>query len=96
MLGRLRMGIDDCIHVYRDLGFQIFSKKQPFHFAGRNKYDCDKLKKIIQKIARKRGSLNNEFDPQREGPFLFDPSIIEEGDGSEQDRARNRPVPCRV
>lgn len=91
MLGRLRMDIEDCIKVYCDLGSKIFAKKQPFHFLGQNKYDCKKLEEVIKQVAQKYGQDDNEG-----GPNLMDPNILNKGNGTKEDRMRNRFVPCRV
>jgi hypothetical protein len=90
MLGRLRMSIKDCISTYCKLGGEVFGKRQPFHFLGQNKYDCAKLERIIQEVAR-----NNSGNPT-EDPLIADTSVLNESHDDEQERAQNRCIPCRV
>ncbi|KAG9695940.1 FabD/lysophospholipase-like protein, partial [Aureobasidium melanogenum] len=88
MLGRLRMGIKDCIDTYCNLGREIFEKRQPFHFLGQNKYDCTKLERIINDVVQKhRGSTD---------AMIADPSVLNKAHPNKQDRAQNRCIPCRV
>ena len=90
MLGRLRMSIKDCIDTYRNLGSEVFGKKQPFHFLGQNKYDCTKLERIIQGVI-KRNSGNTADDP-----LIADPSVLNKSHTNKQERVQNRCIPCRV
>ncbi|KAG9960858.1 FabD/lysophospholipase-like protein, partial [Aureobasidium melanogenum] len=88
MLGRLRMGIKDCIDTYCNLGREVFEKRQPFHFLGQDKYDCTKLERIINDVVQKhRGSTD---------AMIADPSVLNKAHPNKQDRAQNRCIPCRV
>ncbi|KAG9669537.1 FabD/lysophospholipase-like protein, partial [Aureobasidium melanogenum] len=88
MLGRLRMGINDCIDTYRNLGREIFEKRQPFHFLGQNKYDCTKLERTIKDVVQ-RHSGNTDA-------LIADSNILNKSHPNKQDRAQNRCIPCRV
>ncbi|KAG9566642.1 FabD/lysophospholipase-like protein, partial [Aureobasidium melanogenum] len=90
MLGRLRMSIQECIRVYEQFGNQIFAKKRPFYFPGRNKYDCLELERIIDEVA-KRYSPGDIPVPQ-----LWDPLISSEQNRARDQRTGNHPTPCRV
>jgi hypothetical protein len=90
MLGRLRMSIKDCIDTYRNLGSEVFGKKQPFHFLGQNKYDCTKLERIIQDVVRRRSGS------PADDPLIADSSVLNESHTNEQEKAQNRYIPCRV
>ncbi|THY78280.1 FabD/lysophospholipase-like protein [Aureobasidium pullulans] len=87
MLGRLRMSIADCIATYRNLGSEIFAKRQTFHFLGQNKYDYGKLEQIIQDVVRRHGGDDLP---------LSDSGVLNKGHPDKQERVRNRLVPCRV
>lgn len=95
MLGRLRMDIDECIRVYRNLGTKIFAKKQPLYFLGQNKYDYKKLQKFVRDTAREQSRSPAERD-NPDGLWLYDPGVVNAGELTERDRRRNRFVPCRV
>ncbi|KAG9789592.1 FabD/lysophospholipase-like protein, partial [Aureobasidium melanogenum] len=88
MLGRLRMGIKDCINTYRNLGREIFERRQPFHFLGQNKYDCTKLERIIKDVVqRQAGSADAR---------IADPNVLNKSHLDKEERAQNRCIPCRV
>ncbi|KAK6003168.1 hypothetical protein QM012_001013 [Aureobasidium pullulans] len=91
MLGRLRMSIQQCIEVYERFGTEIFARKRPFYFPGRNKYDCLELERIIKEVAREHSPTNDGSDPQ-----LWDPLITNEQNRVQDQRAGNQPAPCRV
>jgi hypothetical protein len=88
--GRLRMSIRDCIDTYRDLGSEVFGKKQPFHFFGQNKYDCTKLERLIREVVR-RNSGNPADDP-----LIADPGVLNESHKNARERVQDRCIPCRV
>ncbi|KAH0255951.1 FabD/lysophospholipase-like protein, partial [Aureobasidium melanogenum] len=88
MLGRLRMGIKDCIDTYCNLGREIFEKRQPFHFLGQNKYDCNKLERIIKDVVQKQAG-----SPDAQ---IADPSVLNKSHQNKDERAQNRCIPCRV
>ncbi|KAI5201351.1 FabD/lysophospholipase-like protein [Aureobasidium subglaciale] len=91
MLGRLRMNIVDCIDVYDNLSSRIFAKKQPFYFAGRNKYDCLELERIIKAVVKDHAQQRGTDEPQ-----LEDPLIINEENRSQNGRGARQRIPCRV
>jgi len=95
MLGRLRMDIDQCIEIYGELGTKIFAKKQPLYFLGQNKYDYKKLEKLVRDTAREQSRLPTSRD-DLDGPWLYDPGVVNATELTENDRTRNRFVPCRV
>jgi hypothetical protein len=58
MLGRLEMGVDECIETYTDMFGSIFGKKGlPVDWRGRVKgrFDSVVLEECIQDILRRRG-----------------------------------------
>jgi hypothetical protein len=75
MLGRLRMTVDDCIKEYETLGDKIFGESRWFSIRGplpalREKYNCDKFKKVVQEVVKRRKA--NSAGVQEE-PFASDP-----------------------
>lgn len=62
MLGRLRMGVDECLEEYRNLGGDIFghprwfSMRGPLLFPGREKYDGRRLQAAVEKVVERRSS----------------------------------------
>ncbi|KAH0337518.1 FabD/lysophospholipase-like protein, partial [Aureobasidium melanogenum] len=91
MLGRLRMSIQQSIDVYERFGTQIFAKKRPFFFPGRNKYDCSELERIVNEVAKRHSPNNDGSDPQ-----LWDPLLISEQNRLQNKRSGDQPAPCRV
>jgi hypothetical protein len=73
MLGRLRMGVEDCLAQYPRLGNEIFGKPRWMHLKSplwrpRSKYNCRKLEKLLQGIidelvgqSETDGQLNNRY-----------------------------------
>lgn len=89
------MDIEQCIDVYDELGTKIFAKKQPLYFLGQNKYDYRRLEKFVQDTAREQSRLRTGRDDP-DGPWLYDPGVVNATELTENDRTRNRFVPCRV
>ncbi|RMJ20845.1 Patatin-like phospholipase [Aspergillus sp. HF37] len=61
MLGRLEMGVDECIGAYSDLAAAVFGKKRsstPFTFRGgiKAQFDSAKLESAIQKVVEHSGA----------------------------------------
>ncbi|KAH0544750.1 hypothetical protein FGG08_001117 [Glutinoglossum americanum] len=59
MLGRLRMNINDCITEYETLGDQVFGHPRIASIRGpipafREKYDCTRLKRVVEGVVRRR------------------------------------------
>jgi hypothetical protein len=95
MLGRLRMDINECIDIYQQLGTKIFAKKHPLYFLGKNKYDYRKLEKFVKDTARNQSRSHTERDDP-DGPCMYDPGVVNATELTENERTRNRFVPCRV
>ncbi|KAI4715432.1 hypothetical protein E4T48_08381 [Aureobasidium sp. EXF-10727] len=95
MLGRLRMNIKDCIKEYERVGNQIFAKKRPFYFPGRNKYDCLELEKIITDVAEKHDRAKPEDDGPNV-PQLWDPLVDNEHNGVRHEVETGQSAPCLV
>jgi hypothetical protein len=63
MLGRLEMGVDECIAAYGNLAETVFGQKLsslPFNFKGkvRSRFDSVKLEAAVLKVI-KRGSVGS-------------------------------------
>lgn len=88
LLGRLRMGIEDCIEFYRDsLIGEIFAHEQFFHRLRQHKYDKQKLEALIKDVV-------SRVDPEE--PGLVDPKFFNKSGASKADMLRNRLAECRV
>ncbi|KAJ5521113.1 Acyl transferase/acyl hydrolase/lysophospholipase [Penicillium fimorum] len=79
MLGRLEMGVDECILAYTELMQSVFSEKinnVPVDWSGKivSQYDSNKLKKAIEKVITRAGSsptdLMNDGKPRRSKTFV--------------------------
>lgn len=71
MLGRLEMGIDECISAYSELMHSIFGEKAnslPVDWAGniRAQYDSKKLKSAIEHVIERAGVAPDELMDNRQ------------------------------
>ncbi|KAI9776224.1 MAG: hypothetical protein M1816_005406, partial [Peltula sp. TS41687] len=72
MLGRLEMGVDECIVAYSDLMKMVFEKKSswlPISWTGRIKsqFDSERLKAAVEEVITPRNrSGTNLFNDERE------------------------------
>lgn len=58
MLGRLKMGIDDCIKAYIDLSDQVFQKKRHRVTVKGNiqgRFDSAELERAVKEIIKAQG-----------------------------------------
>ncbi|CAD0115330.1 unnamed protein product [Aureobasidium uvarum] len=81
MLGRLRMSIEDCIHTYRNLGSEIFGKRQPFHFLGGMRFlvSLGTGKQADQLITRGAGPIPKLLSIVRRAlKKMTDPELVHE------------------
>lgn len=61
MLGRLRMGIDQCLEEYETFGGEIFGHPRWFSMRGplpslKEKYDGRRLRKAVEDVVEHRSS----------------------------------------
>ena len=66
MLGRLEMGVDQCIAAYSDLAEAVFGKKVsslPFNFQGKikSRFDSSKLEAAVLKVIKDGGASEHEL-----------------------------------
>ncbi|KAJ5844751.1 hypothetical protein N7534_008420 [Penicillium rubens] len=98
MLGRLEMGVDECILAYTELMKSVFSEKinnVPVDWSGNivSQYDSKKLKKAIENVITRAGfsptDLMNDGKPCRSKTFVCTTSK----DTLQVTRLRSYPVP---
>lgn len=61
MLGRLRMGVDECLEEYETLGGDIFGHARWFSMRGpipsfKEKYNGRRLQDAVEKVVERRSS----------------------------------------
>ena len=69
MLGRLSMGVEECIEAYEQLADQVFGHPRRFHirkppWVPRDKYNHKLLEAVIKEIVQRRspsGLTNTPF-----------------------------------
>jgi hypothetical protein len=66
MLGRLEMGVDECIAAYNDLAAAVFGEKLssiPFNFKGdvKVRFDSAKLEIAIRKVVKQSGASEEDL-----------------------------------
>lgn len=59
MLGRLRLGVDECIEEYENLGQEVFGHPRLFSIRGRllslqEKYDEKRLQRVVNDLVLRR------------------------------------------
>ncbi|CAI7636757.1 unnamed protein product [Penicillium glandicola] len=98
MLGRLEMGVDECILAYTELMESVFSEKinsVPIDWSGNivSQYDSKKLKKAVENVITRAGlsptDLMNDGKPRRSKTFVCTTSK----DTFQVTRLRSYPVP---
>ncbi|KGO58344.1 Acyl transferase/acyl hydrolase/lysophospholipase [Penicillium expansum] len=101
MLGRLEMGVDDCVLAYTELMESVFSEKinnVPVDWSGKivSQYDSNKLKKAIENVITRAGlsptDLMNDGKPRRSKTFVCTTSK----DTLQVTRLRSYPVPNEI
>lgn len=101
MLGRLEMGVDECILAYTELMESVFSEKinnVPVDWSGKivSQYDSKKLKNAIENVITRAGlsptDLMNDGKPRRSKTFVCTTSK----DTLQVTRVRSYPVPNEV
>jgi hypothetical protein len=66
MLGRLEMGVDECIAAYGNLAETVFGQKLsslPFNLKGkvRSRFDSVKLQAAVLKVIKLGGAAENDL-----------------------------------
>lgn len=101
MLGRLEMGVDECILAYTELMESVFSEKinsVPVNWSGNivSQYDSKKLKNAIENVITRAGlsptDLMNDGKPRRSKTFVCTTSK----DTFQVTRLRSYPVPNEI
>jgi hypothetical protein len=59
MLGRLRMGVDECLAEYENLAGEVFGRPRFFSYRGplpalRNKYDGATMQRVVENVVTRR------------------------------------------
>ena len=66
MLGRLSMGVDECIDTYKYLMKTIFEKPSyPIHLNGniKGRFDSQKLEQLVKKVVAARSPSKSKDEP---------------------------------
>lgn len=101
MLGRLEMGVDECILAYTELMESVFGEKItniPVNLSGKivSQYDSKKLKNAIENVITRAGlsptDLMNDGKPRRSKTFVCTTSK----DTLQVTRLRSYPVPNEI